>query len=1364
MRSFGVTFMVWSVMLLVAGCGNGTSILHKDSDTAAAADGIGLADEDTLAVDEDAPGTDEDDPAGDGAVEAQTEGEDAVDETADETTDETTDEVSDEATEAVTEGNDTSDETADADVADDQSDQTDQSDQSDQDTVTPDTDTADKATIYRIKLGEITPDTVTTIEGVVTGIRASAKIFFVQVPEAAHDAQLGYTYSGIFVFADGSSGVTMPALGDRVRVAGKVQNYYDSIQLATVTEVTVLGDGVIPEPVIVTPEAVKTGGTSMAAYNGVLVTVEGVTVLSTSLGFGEFSVTGDLRVDDTLFTYTFPPVGTTYETLTGIMHYTYDNAKLEPRSLDDMVVATATDDGMATDDAVSTDADQSDPTDQSDQSDQDGEIPDTDAGGEEEVLCAELTPPAEGLCTATAGSDDLLLRGMVLGHDKIYRGGEVLVGAAGDIACVGCDCSAEPGYASATVVECAAGVISPALINAHDHLGYTYNAPGNWGTERFDHRHDWRLGIRDHTKIPVPGSATVEQKQWGELRNVMAGTTAIAGSGGATGFLRNLDQNYFNTEGLAFADVRYNTFPLGDNGGTLLSSGCGYPSIDPATVLSNDCYLPHVSEGIDAEARNEFLCLSSSANGGRDLTEANSAFIHLVGLKAQDALLLAQNGTALIWSPRTNIALYGNTAPVTLYRTLGVNIGMGTDWTASGSMNMLRELKCADRLNTVFYGGFFTARDLWRMATINNATALRLAALTGSLQVGKVADLAIFDGTGYEDEPYLAIIDANVDGVALVLRGGEPLYGDAAVMAVVPGGQSGCEALTVCTVPKSVCVERETGKTYAQLAAANSSAYALFSCGEPAGEPTCTPLRTSSDDARPYNGPTLEDLDGDGIANGSDNCPMLFNPIRPVDNGVQGDADNDGVGDLCDPTPLGADPTVDSDDKDGDGIPNASDNCPYDANTDQLDDDGDGAGNICDPCPDSPNPMYGSCGTIPIYDLKDGTVLPGNQVETRGVVTAVDGANFFLQVPEADHDPVLGYAFSGIYVYSSLTAPAVGDIVTVVGTLTNYFGLLELASVSSITVESSGNDLPAPVIVDPADIATGGQYADDHNAVLVTVEGVTVLDNALGYGEFLVTGDLRVDSQLYFYTMPEVGAAYDAITGVLFFAFDNSKLLPRGADDMVKTPVTCGSDTCEEWEECQVDTCVLKTGRCEGDGDCAEPTPTCNLATHYCEADGLTVLNGDFELWTNGTTPDSWTADAGVGVAKETTITHGGSAASVKLTRNSTTNSNTDFVSDFVAITENTAYNITFHYYDNDANGRGTLYYSFYDASKAQIGSTVYPGTYTTDQADWQTITASPTSPAGAAYLTIGTRVYQQTGGTATGGFVYLDDVTVTIP
>ena len=41
-----------------------------------------------------------------------------------------------------------------------------------------------------------------------------------------------------------------------------------------------------------------------------------------------------------------------------------------------------------------------------------------------------------------------------------------------------------------------------------------------------------------------------------------------------------------------------------------------------------------------------------------------------------------------------------------------------------------------------------------------------------------------------------------------------------------------------------------------------------------------------------------------------DNCPHVFNPIRPMDNGKQADADGDGVGDACDVCPLDADTSI----------------------------------------------------------------------------------------------------------------------------------------------------------------------------------------------------------------------------------------------------------------------------------------------------------------------------------------------------------------------------------------------------------------------------------------------------------------------
>lgn len=53
----------------------------------------------------------------------------------------------------------------------------------------------------------------------------------------------------------------------------------------------------------------------------------------------------------------------------------------------------------------------------------------------------------------------------------------------------------------------------------------------------------------------------------------------------------------------------------------------------------------------------------------------------------------------------------------------GVLLALGTDWTASGSMNLLRELRCAGELNSQQLGGYFSAAALFRMATINGAIA-----------------------------------------------------------------------------------------------------------------------------------------------------------------------------------------------------------------------------------------------------------------------------------------------------------------------------------------------------------------------------------------------------------------------------------------------------------------------------------------------------------------------------------------------------------------------------------------------------------------------------------------------------------------
>ncbi len=785
------------------------------------------------------------------------------------------------------------------------------------------------------------------------------------------------------------------------------------------------------------------------------------------------------------------------------------------------------------------------------------------------TACGQLTISGSDTCEIKGSSTTkYVLRGDVLGLNDTWNGGSVVI-ENGRITYVGCD----PNMANATVITCPNAVISPSFINGHEHITYSNGKPGSWGKERFDHRHDWRKGKYGHTKVPGPQTSTNEVV---EVRAIMGGTTSIFGSGSIKGLARNIDK-----AGLGSANAAvYQTFPLGDSGGAYYDSGCDkYSYHNSATKTYTDCaYGPHIAEGINQGALNELRCLGANpdVNAPHNIFKDSLAVIHGIAATPTEVATMAKNNVKLVWSPRTNVSLYGDTAIAPMFDAMGVTLALGTDWIYSGSANMLRELACVDYLNQNHYSHYFSDYQIWKMPTYNTAFALGFDGVLGQIKAGMYADIAVFRKIPNVRESYRAVIDAENKDVVLVMINGKPVYGDANIMT-----SSNAEAVKVCGVNKKFDT-KVTGSEMSFSQVNSAAVYPLFFCDTPSNEPTCVPSRTRAADttnSTMYTGDytAADDADGDGIKDSIDNCPTIFNPVRPqFTDGKQADADSDGYGDACDPYPLCPDNdsscatfNPELSDRDKDGVIDRLDNCISVSNPDQLDTDLDGIGDACDPCPNDGNNEDGKGCSLTVTPLKeirdkfnDETIIYG-PVKVEGVVTAIarkyDGSGIingvFIQAEDNS---------AGIYVYTNLPGQTLvaGDLIEVKGSTMAYNGLLEISPVESIQKKSSGHTI-TPVELTAAGTTQNTTDTKGHNkydSMLIHVPQLTVntYDETIKNNAYVCTdanGDTAYIDDFVMGT-PDLTAAvntnvtYD-VTGILVYDNGYSRIAPRDSRDLI---------------------------------------------------------------------------------------------------------------------------------------------------------------------------------------------------------------------
>ncbi len=132
--------------------------------------------------------------------------------------------------------------------------------------------------------------------------------------------------------------------------------------------------------------------------------------------------------------------------------------------------------------------------------------------------------------------------------------------------------------------------------------------------------------------------------------------------------------------------------------------------------------------------------------------DTNALLIHCVHSDARDIATIAKHGCGVATCPMSNRYFGHGAAPVAEMRAAGVRLGAGSDSMASNvRMDILHEARAA-------LGADAGEREVWELATLGGARALRLDHAVGSLEAGKQADLAAFALEADRNAPARAIL------------------------------------------------------------------------------------------------------------------------------------------------------------------------------------------------------------------------------------------------------------------------------------------------------------------------------------------------------------------------------------------------------------------------------------------------------------------------------------------------------------------------------------------------------------------------------------------------------------------------------
>jgi cytosine/adenosine deaminase-related metal-dependent hydrolase len=191
-------------------------------------------------------------------------------------------------------------------------------------------------------------------------------------------------------------------------------------------------------------------------------------------------------------------------------------------------------------------------------------------------------------------------------------------------------------------------------------------------------------------------------------------------------------------------------------------------------------FITHLSEGFDDEAMDSVNTLEKMK-----VLDNHCLFIHCISFSDEDINKVAQAGASVSWCGFSNMFMFNVTAKVRKMIKAGVNVTIGTDSSATGSANLLAEMKYDRELYRKLYGEDLRPEKIFEMVTINSANAFRMQDRIGTLDEGKLGDILVIRAKN--NDAYENLLEAKMEDIELLILAGKPIYGEMRFLDIFNG-------------------------------------------------------------------------------------------------------------------------------------------------------------------------------------------------------------------------------------------------------------------------------------------------------------------------------------------------------------------------------------------------------------------------------------------------------------------------------------------------------------------------------------------------------------------------------------------------